>query len=179
MQHSELKLEESLREIIGSGPLQEIKLYHVNENFFEMSDKGYWLIDGGVELVFPEGVVSAAWDSELDAFVFKNKPFETIYTQSNFIELYNENIAALKKYIGLNVIYADFKSLEFSFVADYTMRIEKERRIVEMVLEFQNTYKIQIALVNYKLEPNEPPKDFSFGITTNILISIQNVIAMN
>ena len=170
------QLENDLKAIIQSGPINELTFYQVNPNFFEFADEGYWIIDGGVEIKFPAGVVSAAFSPDLESYVIENRPLSEIYTHNNHVALHNENIAEVEKCRGLNVINAEFKSLEFEYIVDYTMRTEKEQRFVQLVLELQNKSKIQIAFIDYTLEENQGPENFSFSLMNDILVSVKNVI---
>lgn len=165
-----------LSRILYSGPLLELSFYQVNDSFFELPEDELWVIDIGFELKFPGGIVSAAWDSELESFVIKNDSVKNIYNQNNLFQLENDNIKSLKKFIGLNVIGINFKSLEFEYVVDYTMRTEKEKRYVELIIDFENKSLIQIAFVDYELEENKSPKDFSFDLSTDLLISTKKII---
>ena len=171
--------QQHLKRILLSGPLQALNFYQVNGNFFEFQGDGYWIIDAGIELKFPYGIVSAAWSSELESYVILNEPVKNIYDQDNLFQLENENILSLKRFVGLNVIDVNFKILEFEYIADYTMRIEKEKRFVELILEFQNKSQIQIAFIDYTLEENKAPTDFSFDISTNLLVSTKNILEIN
>ena len=112
----------------------------------------------------------------MESYVIKNDSVKTIYNQDNLFQLENDNIKSLKKFIGLNVVEINFKSLEFEYVVDYTMRTEKEKRYVELIISFENKSLIQIAFVDYKLEDNKSPKDFSFDLSTDLLISTKKVI---
>ncbi|AXT59219.1 hypothetical protein D1816_02265 [Aquimarina sp. AD10] len=170
------ELKQTLKSIILSGPLKEINFYQVNDNFFELSNEGIWIIDAGIELKFPSGIISTAWNSKLECYVMENKSVETIYGQDNLYQLDNKNISELKKYVGLNVVNSSFKSMEFEYVVDYTMRMEKEERFVELILEFQNKSKIQIAFIHYTLEENRRPSNFSFSIITELLISTEKIV---
>lgn len=176
MNQSHEQLENDLKAIIQSGPISELTFYQVNPNFFEFADEGYWIIDGGLEINFPAGVVSAAFSPDLESYVIENRPFSEIYTHNNQIALHNENIAEIEKCCGLNVINAEFKSLEFEYIVDYTMRTEKEQRFVQLILELQNKSKIQIAFVDYNLEENRGPKNFSFSLMNEVLISTKKII---
>ncbi len=169
------KKKDKLKRILFSSPLVELNFYQVNDNFFEFPEDGYWIIDAGVELKFRNGVVSAAWSSELESYVIQDKSVKDVYSQNNLFQLENENILKLKKFVGLNIIDANFKSLEFEYVADYTMRIEKENRFVELALMFENKSEIQIAFIDYKLEENKRPMNFSFDIATDLLISTKKI----
>ncbi len=170
------ELKQTLESIILSGPLMEVNFYQVNDSFFEFSNEGIWIIDTGIELKFPSGIISAAWNSKLECYVIENKSVKTIYGQDNLHQLDNKNISKFKKHVGLNVVDSSFKSMEFEYVVDYTMRTEKEERFVELILEFQNKSKIQIAFINYSLEENKGPDNFSFNIITELLISTKKIM---
>lgn len=167
-----------LKRIIYSSPLMELNLYQVNDIFFEVPKDGYWIIDTGFELKFRDGIISAVWSSKLKSYVITNNSVKDIYLQQNLFVLENKNILDLNKFVGLKVIDVNFKTLEFEYVADYTMRIEKENRFVELILEFENKSKIQIAFIDYKLEENKSPTDFSFDVSTNLLISTKKILSI-
>lgn len=167
--------EQHFKEILLSGPLQELNFYQVNDNFFEFSEEGYWIIDAGIELKFPSGIISAAWEYASESYVMSNEPVKKLYSQNNLFQLENENILNLNKFVGLNVAEVDFKIREFEYVADYTMRIEKENRFVELIIEFQNKGLIQIAFIDYTLEENKAPTNFSFDVSTEILVSTKKI----
>jgi len=170
------ELKQTLESIMLSGSLMELNFYQVNDNFFELSNEGIWIIDAGIEFKFPSGIISAAWNSKLECYVLENKSVKTIYGQDNLHQLDNKNISELKKYVGLDVVDSNFKSMEFEYVVDYTMRTEKEERFVELILEFQNKSKIQIAFIDYTLEENKGPVNFSFNIITELLISTKKIM---
>lgn len=169
-------MEKIIDRILYSGPLRELNFYQVNDSFFELVEKGFWIIDAGVELVFPSGIVSAAWDSNLECYVLKNDTVKTIYNQDNLIQLETEQMKALKKYLGQSVIRTAYKSLDFDVLLDYTMRTEKEKRFVEMILEFQDGDQLQIAFVDYVLEENRAPQDFSYDLSTDLLVSTKKMV---
>ena len=168
--------QETINQILHSGPLLELNFYQVNDSFFELEEDGFWIIDTGIELKFPSGFVSAAWNSELESYVLENDSVKNIYNQDHLFQLETENIKNLKEFVGLYVIKTNFKTLEFEFVVDYTMRTEKEKRFVELIIGFQNSTQIQIAFVDYVLEENEAPREFSFNLSSDLLISTKKRI---
>lgn len=179
MEDTHEHLEEHLKSIILSGPLRSIHFYQINDSYFYLPREGYCIIDAGIELRFPAGVISAAWSVDLESYVIENKELKTIYSQDNYFEISNTIIDDLKKNIGLEVKDVRFKSLEYEYIVDYTMRTEKEKRFVELILEFQNHSTLQIAFVTYVLEKEMQPKDFTFDITTELLVSLNKMISLS
>lgn len=60
MEDTHEHLEEHLKSIIQSGPLGSIQFYQVNDSYFYLPQEGFCIIDAGIELRFPSGVISAA-----------------------------------------------------------------------------------------------------------------------
>ena len=171
-------LREKLDQIINSGPIQKITLHQVNENFFELTKKGVLLIDGGVELTFPEGTISAAFDSSRQYLLIENKPIKNIYTDNNIFILENDNTFILNQYVGKEIDKSSFKTIEFNAVVDYTMKTRKENHIVEMILEFVDNSILQVAFVNYDLEEYKAPENYSYDIANDILISTKEIVSI-
>lgn len=176
MENTITENETQLREILLSGPLQQIKFYQVNNNFFQLEKEGFWIIDCGIELKFESGYVSATWDPDRDSFIISNDSVKNIYKDQNFIELKNDTIEKLNKLVGLNIKNADFKSSEFQYIVDYTMRTETETLFVELIIEFENTSKIQVAFVDYALHENKAPNNFSYNVNSGLLVSTKTVM---
>lgn len=171
--------EQELKNILLSGPLKDVIMYNTNATFFELPEEGYWIIDTGIELVFPSGTISAAFDIELESFVIKSTTVKNIYKQDNLYPIETENTPELKKFIGLTIDEVTFKSLDFDFVLDYTMKTEKQNWFVELNLTFENKTQIQIALIDYKLEQNFPPNDFVYEVCRELLIATKNKIEIS
>ncbi|MEM7186232.1 MAG: hypothetical protein AAF466_06205 [Bacteroidota bacterium] len=167
--------QQHLKDILYSGPLSGIKLFQVNDNFFELFREGYWIIDGGIELTLPGGVVSAAWNSNLEMFTVGSETVANIYGQDNLIQLENERIATLDRFLGSKIVEVELNEMEFEYVADYTMRVEKEQQVVEIICHFDDNTHLQIAFIEYSLEENKAPTNFSFDLYNDILISIKHI----
>ena len=159
--------------IINSGNLVSIKLFQVNEEYFHFEKEGKWIIDAGIELTFPKGTLCLGWNTNLEGFSFENKDFSLVYHESNYSELDCEEI---EKLIGNEVVEHEFKSLEFEYVADYTMKIKKETRIVELILKFKNNSVLQLSTMDYDLTQHSGPINYRYHISSSILVSLDNLI---
>jgi len=162
-----------------SGPLKAINLFQVNAHYFHYPETGMWIIDGGVELVFQEGVCCIAWSPEYESFVFDTKSFEEIYQQDNFSQLNTEHHDALTRLVGKSVVSFQYGNIDVETVLDYTMRTQTETKSTELVLDFDNNTQLQIAMVTYTLDKNEPPKDFIFDLHTHLLISAGRLVEIS
>ena len=174
MKQREKLIEKQLNAVIKSHPLVDFKLFQVNENYFELPEKNQWIIDGGIELSFPYSVFSIGRNQDVDSFTFEKKKFEDIYSEDNFVELNSGNISRLKKLINIKISEIEYKWIEYDVIVDYTMATEKESRLVELKVKFESNDVIHLATVDYELEENDSPKDFSYDINGEILIALNN-----
>ena len=169
-------LQAEFESIFLSGALKAVNLFQVNDKYFHLPEKGLWIIDGGIELVFPGGTCCIGWSSDYESFVFEKTAFDIIYLQDNFVQFDPESIPNLSQLSGHSILSMNFKSIDVESILDYTMRTETEKRFVEIVLEFDNHSYLQIALVNYSLVKNESPKDFIIDLHGELLISTKEII---
>lgn len=168
--------QKELESIFLSGALKAVNLFQVNDKYFHLPEKGLWIIDGGIELVFPGGTCCVGWSTDYESFVFEKKAFDFIYLHDNFVQFDPQSIPSLSQLVGHNVLSANFKSIDVESVLDYTMRTETEKKFVEMVLEFDNHSHLQIGAVTYSLEKNEFPKDLIIELHGELLVSTQEII---
>jgi hypothetical protein len=165
--------EKQFQSTIESTDLIEIKLFNVNDNYFGFPEKGYWIIDGGIELKFSNTTFSLAWNQDTDSFSFENKSFEKVYAEDNYTELDAEFLKILNQ---KKISNAKLKWVEYDVILDYTMATKKESKLVEIKIEFESNVKIQIATVDYELEENSSPKKYSYDINGELLIALNNEI---
>ncbi len=161
--------------IIYSGDLISIKLFQVNEDYFYFEKDRKWIIDAGVELTFPKGIVCLGWNTNLEGFSFENKNFSLFYNESNYSELNHKEI---EKLIGNEVIEYEFKPLEFEYIADYTMKVQKEIRTVELILRFKNNSVLQLSTMDYDLTEHSGPINYRYHISSSILVTLDNLIVI-
>ncbi|MCB0479464.1 MAG: hypothetical protein KDC84_14950 [Crocinitomicaceae bacterium] len=164
--------ETQIESILLSGPLQNIRVFQVNDDGHQNQEVGYFLVDGGIELQFPGGVFSACWKGEEELFAIEDDHFEKVYGQTNFFELHNSNTAKLDAFKGLKVVSHKIQKEEFEFIADFTMNTERAEKIVGVDLEFENERSLELAFVDYHLDKNGVPGEFWYDLTMELLIAV-------
>lgn len=161
--------------IIDSGSLIDIKLFQINENFFELPG-GVWIIDGGIELQFANGTICFGWNQDLDSFDFNISKFKDLYKDSNYVELKTDKMNELLKLKDYKVVNYNFRSQDFDFIIDYTMKTKKESRLVEIKLDFEDGSELKLASVGYQIKPNMNLEKFYFDTSQELLISLNRSI---
>ena len=169
-------IQKELISICKSGKLQSLNIYNVNEYYFELNGKTQYIINGGIELHFPKGIICIGWSSDEDAFVFHIGKFETVYKRDNFVLLEQENGNHPQSLVGLDVQEVAFRTMDFDYVYDYTMQTKSEKLYVEMILKFGNNLLLQISLINYELQVDKAPANYSYDVSTELMLSVNNLI---
>ncbi len=168
--------EKQFQSVIESNDLIEIKLFQVNDDYFGFPEKKLWIIDGGIELKFRNTTFSLAWNPDKASFIFENKKFDEIYNEDNYTELNTDFIKNLNQ---SKITNAKLKWLDYDIILDYTMATKKEPKLVELKLEFESNESIQIATVFYKIKENSSPENYSYDISGELLIALNNEIEIN
>lgn len=168
-------LEKELYQFLTSGKIEEIKLYQVNEYYYDLSKKLHWIIDGGIEFKFPHGFFSVAWSSFNDSFHYEAKPIREIYTADNIFELEEGEVQKIKDFTKEKIVDVKFKWQEYDVVLDYTMKTKKEFRLVEVKLEFSYKRVLQISTIDYSLDTNNSPVKYVYWIVGGLLLSLKEL----
>lgn len=161
--------------ILLSGPLKQLHVFQVNTSGHQHQDLGF-IVDGGVELHFPSGIVSACWHGEKEMFVIDTGSFAEIYNQDNFFELDNPNAKSLQAFIGLSVLSVEFEKEEFDFLEDQSMKSVRKDRIVGAFLQFEKEKSLQLSFVDYHLDADGNPRDFWYDLAMELLIAIDRKV---
>ncbi len=165
--------EKQLDSILKSGKLLEIKLFQVNDNFFEFSGGSQWIIDGGIELTFPVGKITVGWSTKEEMFCFELKAFSDLYNSFDYLELHNESINNLKNIlIGNKLIETSYKWITYEYVIDYLMNTKKETSIAELSIVFNSGDRLQIAAINYDIESAEKSKNYRYDVSRELFVSL-------
>ncbi len=164
--------------IFLSGKLIDLKIFQVNQFYYEEKSQNLFIFEG-IEFKFNKGYFAIGFSSEYEYNMFQATSFKELYENENEFEINSEETKKLSSLIGKNVVDVKFKSVDFNEVVDYTMKLEKVSRIVEVILHFENNETLQIATINYDYEKDSPPKNYRYDITGELLISLNNIIKIN
>lgn len=163
------------KSIFLSSHLMDLKIFQVNQ-FYYQEKSGNLFVFEGIEMKFSKGFFSIGFSSEYEYNMFQATPFHELYEGENDREINTTETQKLSGLIGKKIIDVSFKTAEFNEVVDYTMKVEKVTKIVELLLTFETNETLQIATVNYEYEENKPPKNYRYDITGELLISLNHII---
>ncbi len=161
----------TIESIVKSGPLEGLQVFQVSEFYMEMEDEGIFIVDGGMELRFPGGTVSAGFDLERRMFQMTDKPFKEAFPQDFFYELGNDSLEELRRFSGLLPQCTSISTLPIEVIVDWTMATEKEDMPIELLLEFEGNQALRFALVRYDFDEENGPSNYTYHPEGGILIA--------
>ncbi len=162
--------------ILDSGQLESIRVFNVNNPYFELKQEGQLIVDAGIELNFLEGTFLLAWSTDKEMLSFGTLSFKSMYKMNNFHEV-SENID-LGSFVGKKLKEYKIKSKKFEFIVDYTMKTVSEEKIVEVVLRFYDESVICLAMVDFDLDHNGVPSNYRYFPEGQILIRVNNDVVI-
>lgn len=163
------------KSIFLSSHLMDLKIFQVNQYYYQEKSGNLFIFEG-IEMKFSKGFFSIGFSSEYEYNTFQATPFHELYEGENDREINTTETQKLSGLIGKKIVDVSFKTTEFNEVVDYTMKVEKVTKIVEVLLTFETNETLQIATVNYDYEENKPPKNYRYDITGELLISLNHII---
>ncbi len=166
-------IENQFKSSMTDAKLVDIRLFQVNDYYYNLPDKKLCIIDAGIEFIFDLDSFSFAWNQELEAFNFRKNEFIQTYQDDNFRELNHELIKSLGKD---KIVEVDFKWIDYEIIIDYTMTTKKESGLVEILLTFESGDSLQIATVGFEFNKDNFPDKFYYDITGQLLLSVNNYI---
>lgn len=164
-------LQKEIRRIAESGPLTGLRIFQINEYFLEIEEEGYWIFDGGLELLFPAGPVSLGWNAERELYTVHPQRFHEAFTQGYFYEPDSEELQSLERFKGKQANDIQIRSTQIEVIVDWTMATEQEEMVVELLLDFPDNDKFQCSLVNFTFDEETGPSNFVLSPVQGVLVS--------
>ena len=162
--------------ILESGALISLELFNINDTYIEVENKNLWLIDGGIQLSFPGGIIQIGWNADRQMVLGGFEDFKEQQLDIPIKVLSKGNIYRLQNLASKKVIRSDIKWFSYDVWDDTVENFVSVESPMEIVLEFENNKTLQFAIVDYQLDSNEDPVDFNFENGTEILVSFQNIV---
>lgn len=166
--------EQVFENILLSGNIVDVSVYHINDSYFEIPNPDHWFIDGGIQITFPAGVLTYAWSTDLDMFVFDSKMFNDIYTGKNFHILQKDNIHKLHKLKGETVHKIDWKWTTTNVDTFNGTKADKDLFLLELILDFKSKNSLQISAADYDLDAQDNPIKYRRLLDSQLLISLNH-----
>ena len=158
--------------------LRDIKFFNVNDNYFEFETESILTIDGCVEMYLDNEIISIGWDAENEFVNTIQGNAEKLLGNLSYFEINDEFSDKIKSAVDHKIKSVDTL---FDFVSytndEFETTGEKEYFIKEIILEFENQDKIQIAPIDFEVDiKNKKLINPTYNSMRDILISFNNVI---
>ncbi len=164
---------ERFKAMLLSEKILSIKVFQINDTFYDLKNKNQYIIDGGVEFNLPKGYLSFGFSSYFDQYVLNSEPFRKNYTHENEFELMPNEVPEIYNLVNKKIIDVNFKVKEFNEIIDYTMKNQKIKKPIEIVLKFENGEILQLSSINFDLGKNSEPENYIYSNDEEILIAFK------
>ncbi|PKA81979.1 hypothetical protein ATE92_0102 [Ulvibacter sp. MAR_2010_11] len=179
MTDNKQNIEFEIERIVNSGYLKESNLYQISDFYFDFEKDSYWIINGGIELVFPNGAITFGWKSEFNMFNIITGKFNELYEFDNYKTIKDDGVSKLKTLAGKKVTQVDLKWIEFEVYDPDLEDFVKKETVIEINLEFDSKEKLQIASINYELTVDDQPYNFRNAVDSELLIALNRKFDLN
>jgi len=150
-----------------------IKVFQINDTFYDIKNKREYMIDGGIEFHLPKGYLCFGFSSYFDQYILNSEPFQKNYTHENEYELTPNEVPEIFNLINKKIIDVKIKCKEFHEIIDYTMQTQKIKKPIEIILKFENGEILQVSSVNFDLGENSEPENYVYSNEDEILIAFK------
>ncbi len=154
--------------------ITSIRVFQINEPFYDIQSENQYLIDGGLEIFTNKGVLTIAFSSESEQYIFTSRKFCETYFNENEFELNQDEIPQIFNLIGKQIIDIHFKIKEFNESVDFETS-QNVSKIVEILISFEDANQLQLALIDYDLNQNKKPINYRYSIENGILITFNKI----
>lgn len=164
---------ERFKAMLLSEKILSIKVFQINDTFYDLKNKKQYLIDGGVEFNLPKGYLCFGFSSNFDQFVLNSEPFQKNYTHENEYELEPNEVPEIYNLVNKKIIDVIIKVKKFDEILDYTMKTQKIKKPAEIILKFENGEMLQLSCINFDLNENSEPEKYIYSNEEEMLIAFQ------
>jgi hypothetical protein len=155
--------------------LHDIKFYNIREEYLDFDPETKWVIQGGVEFLFENGIVSYGWNAEMHLYEMIQGDLDSLLGDLDVFEIELDQHKEIQKLKGQEIDYANFNITWYQKMnEDMELTDEKVYIPQELKLTFKNGEILQIASVLFKLKA-DTITDAVFDPQGNLLISVNNL----
>jgi hypothetical protein len=146
------KTEEKFKPLFINQVLKDIKFYNTKENYLSLEPEQKWVIQGGVEFIFEEAIISLGWSEEMQLYEMIEGDLDHLLGEMDVYEIeldMHEEIQNIKNQPIKNI------SFNWSWYQKMNdeMELTDEKVYIpqEILMTFENDDVLQIATVLFQL----------------------------
>lgn len=166
---------EDLESTFINQKLKSIKLYNVNDNYFVFDPKSHAVIDGGVEFIFEEEILSIAWNMDVEHFDVHPTVLKPLINEVDYYEIDSADIPFVQDIFDSRLQSINAKWGWYFNLNDELEPIgEKQYFPFEVIFSFENGRQFQIAMVAFDIE-NKKMCNVKFDVGGQLLLALDGI----
>ena len=173
------KTENFFKEKFKGQVLQDIKFYNTKPEFLALDEEKKWVMQGGVEFIFGEYMISLGWNSEMHLYEMIEGDLDQLLGEMDVYDIeldLNEDFEALK---GLKIEDISFNWSWYQKMDD-EMELTDEKIYIpqEIKIVFENNTLLQVATILFHLRNNHVTRAV-FDPQGNLMIALNEPLEIS
>jgi hypothetical protein len=156
--------------------LSDIKFYNIRETYLGFDPEHKWVIQGGIEFLFENGIVSYGWNAEMHLYEMIQGDLDELLGDLDVYEIDLDQHDEIRKLKGKEIENATFNWTWYQKM-DEEMELTDEKVYIpqEIKLNFKSGEILQIAAVLFNLKENTI-NNAVFDPQGNLLITLNDLV---
>ncbi len=168
-------IEELEQSFIGR-TLTSMNFYNVNDDYFVFNPDNLAVIDGGIELMFEEGILVIAWNAEEELFDVSTNSIKSLLADLDYYQVDSGDLPLGQQLLGSKVASLKAKWNWYQNLDSELMPAGAKQYILnEVIFSFENGHIFQVATINYTIE-NRSIQNAKFDSQGELLLSVDRIV---
>jgi len=167
------------KEIFTNQALKDIKFYNTKENYLALEEIHKWVVQGGVEFIFENNIVSFGWNSEMHLNEMVESDLDALLGEMDVFDIELDLLEEFENLKGKKIEEVSFNWTWYQKLDD-DMELTDEKIDIpqEIKIVFEDNTQLQIASILFNLRENQL-LNAVFDPQGNIMISLHEPLEIS
>jgi hypothetical protein len=170
------KTEALFKSKINNQILKNIKFYNTKEDYLAFDDEQQWIIQGGIEFIFEDTMISLGWNAEMHLYELIEGDLDKLLGEMDVYDIELDEFEEIEKLKGKQINDVSFNWTYYQKMDD-EMELTDEKIYIpqEIILKFENEITLQVATILFHLKDDQISNPV-YDPQGNILVSLDHIV---
>lgn len=156
--------------------LKDIKFYNSKADFLDLGQKQQWVIQGGVEFIFEQNMISLGWNAEMHLYEMIEGDLDVLLGSMDVYDIEMDQQEEMGNLKGQKITEVSFNWNWYQKYNDDMELVEEKTYIPQEIrINFESGNSLQIATILFHLKNGEITNPV-FDPQGNILVALNQFI---
>jgi hypothetical protein len=167
------------KSLIENQILKDIKFYNTKEDYLTLEEKQIWIVQGGVELIFENSLITLGWNSEMHLYEMIEGDLDLLLGDIDVYDIELDLHEEFENIKGKKISEVLFNWYWYQKMDD-DLELTDEKIYIpqEFILTFEDTTTLQFATILFGLK-NGQIENPVFDPQGNLLVSLNLVVEIS